>query len=72
MPDDLPAELDPDDLPDDPELLKRLVCDLYATVVASEELVAQSDAAGADDETGLGWLTNHLAEESPVGRTSEE
>jgi len=72
MPDDLPAEIDPDDLPDDPELLKRLVCELYATVVASEELVAQSNAAGAADETGLGWLTNHLAEESPVRRTPEE
>ena len=72
MTDDLPSELDPDDLPDDPELLKQLVCDLYATVVASEEFIDQLDEAEMDDETGVGWLTQHLAAESPVGKEPEE
>ncbi|MFC7229127.1 hypothetical protein N0B31_17110 [Salinirubellus salinus] len=72
MTDDLPAELDPADLPDDPELLKQLVCDLYATVVASEEFIDQLDGAELDDETGMGWLTHHLAEGSPVGGERED
>jgi hypothetical protein len=71
MSDDLPAELDPADLPDDPELLKQLVCDLYATVVASEEFIDQIDEAKLDDDTGVGWLTQHLAAESPVGHDAE-
>jgi hypothetical protein len=71
MTDDLPAELDPADLPDDPELLKQLVCDLYATVVASEEFIQQLDDGEMDDDTGVGWLTQHLTAESPVGHGVE-
>jgi len=71
MTDDLPAELDPADLPDDPELLKQLVCDLYATVMASEEFIQQLDDDEMDDDTGVGWLTQHLAAESPVGHDAE-
>lgn len=65
MTDDLPAELDPADLPDDPELLKQLVCELYATVVASEEFIQQLDGGELDEESGMGWLTQHLATDDP-------
>lgn len=65
MTDDLPAELDPADLPDDPELLKQLVCELYATVVASEEFIQQLDGTEMDEESGLGWLTQHLGTDGP-------
>jgi hypothetical protein len=71
MTDQLPAELDPEDLPDDPELLKRLVCDLYATVVASEELIQQTTEE-SDEETGIGWLTQHLAAGGPAGHDPSE
>jgi hypothetical protein len=67
MTNDLPAELNPEDLPDDPELLKHLVCDLYATVMASEELLEQTDDGGPDNETGLWRLIQHLATGGPAG-----
>lgn len=63
---ELPAELHPADLPDDPEVLKRLVCDLYTTVVASDELIKSMDGGPATDSSDLGWLTEHLDSDRPV------
>jgi hypothetical protein len=63
MRDELPAELDPADLPDDPDVLKRLVCDLYTTVIASDELLRALEDGPEADGTDLGWLTEHLESE---------
>ncbi len=60
MSDELPTELHPADLPDDPEVLKRLVCELYTTVLASDELIQALEDGPATDGTDLGWLTEHL------------
>jgi hypothetical protein len=65
MSDELPAELHPEDLPDDPEVLKRLVCDLYTTVMASDELIEAMEGGPATDGADLGWLTEHLKADSP-------
>jgi hypothetical protein len=70
--DDLPAELDPADLPDDPEVLKRLVCDLYATLMASEELLAAPESGVGKDTNDLGWLTQHLTTGGPAGHNPEQ
>jgi len=70
MSDELPPELHPEDLPDDPAVLKRLVCDLYTTVRASDELITAME--GGPDGTDLGWLTEHLEAGSPAGREPEE
>lgn len=72
MSDELPAELTPEDLPDDPDVLKRLVCDLYATVMASEELIKAVDGGPDDDDANLGWLTEHLEPDSPVDTGPQE
>lgn len=67
MSDELPAKLHPEDLPDDPEVLKQLVCDLYTTMMASDELIRAMEDGPATDSADLGWLTEHLEPESPVG-----
>jgi len=72
MRDELPAELNPADLPDDPDVLKRLVCDLYTTVLASDELLTAMEDSPATDGTDLGWLTEHLEPASPAGHESRE
>ena len=72
MSDELPAELHPEDLPDDPEVLKRLVCDLYTTVMASDELIKAVEGGPATDGTDLGWLTEHLEPDSTAGHESRE
>jgi len=72
MRDELPAELHPEDLPDDPDVLKRLVCDLYTTAVASDELIKAMEGGPATDGTDLGWLTEHLDAGGPVGHEHEE
>jgi len=64
MSDELPTELNPADLPDDPDVLKRLVCDLYTTVMASDELLQAMEDGPATDGTDLGWLTEHLEPDS--------
>ena len=64
MSDELPPELHPEDLPDDPAVLKRLVCDLYTTVRASDELITAMEDGPAADGTDLGWLTEHLEPDS--------
>jgi len=66
MSDELPAELTPEDLPDDPDALKRLVCDLYATVMASDQLIKAVEGGPAEDGADLGWLTEHLEPGSPI------
>ncbi|WP_262178646.1 hypothetical protein [Haloarcula laminariae] len=71
MNDELPAELNPEDLPDDPDVLKGLVCDLYTTVVASDELLKAMDNP-ATDGADLGWLTEHLEDPSPADREPRE
>ena len=72
MSDELPAELDPEDLPDDPDVLKRLVCDLYTTAVASDELIQAMEDGPATDGTDLGWLTEHLDTGDAAGAESQE
>jgi len=72
MSDELPAELHPEDLPDDPDVLKQLVCDLYTTMLASDELIRAMEDGPATDSTDLGWLTEHLEPESPVGHDPQE
>jgi hypothetical protein len=69
---ELPAELNPEDLPDDPEILKRLVCELYTTAMASDELLTAMEDGPAKDGTDLGWLTDHLEPGSPVGNDPRE
>ena len=69
---ELPAELDPEDLPDDPDVLKRLVCDLYTTAVASDELIRAMEDGPATDGTDLGWLTEHLRAGGPAGHEPRE
>jgi hypothetical protein len=67
---EMPEELQPEDLPDDPETLKRLVCGLYEAVQASEALIESPEGVGAvgvDEEKGLGWLTTHLEAGGPAG-----
>jgi hypothetical protein len=70
MQEELPAEIEPEDLPDDPDVLKRLVCDLYATLRASEEL--ERAGGGTRDDADLGWLTQHLAAGGPAGHDPED
>jgi hypothetical protein len=65
MNDELPSELQPEDLPDDPEILKQLVCDLYTTVMASEELLRNIEGGPAKDAADLGWLNEHLKTSDP-------
>ncbi|MDS0282479.1 hypothetical protein [Haloarcula onubensis] len=72
MSDELPAQLHPEDLPDDPDVLKRLVCDLYTTVMASDELIEAVEGGPTADGTDLGWLTEHLEPGGPVGREPQE
>ena len=72
MSDELPAQLHPEDLPDDPEVLQRLVCDLYTTVMASDELLRAMEDGPATDGTDLGWLTEHLEPGSPAGHDPSE
>jgi hypothetical protein len=72
MSDELPAELHPEDLPDDPDVLKRLVCDLYTIVRASDELINAVEGGPATDDTDLGWLTDHLEPGSPAGHDPQE
>jgi len=72
MTDELPAELHPEDLPDDPEVLKRLVCDLYTTVMASEELIKSIEGGPPTDGADLGWLNEHLEAGSPAGHEPQE
>jgi|GEM_PF-1814921 len=72
MSDELPAELHPEDLPDDPEVLKRLVCDLYTTVIASDELIEAVEGGPATDDTDLGWLTEHLEPVDPAEHHPQE
>ena len=72
MNDELPSELQPEDLPDDPEILKRLVCDLYTTVMASEELIKTIEGGPATDGADLGWLNEHLETSNPDRHESQE
>ena len=72
MSDELPAELDPEDLPDDPDVLKQLVCDLYETVMASDELIEAMDGGPATDDASLGWLSEYLRAGGPAGHDPEE
>ncbi|MFC7027155.1 hypothetical protein ACFQJ5_05455 [Halomicroarcula sp. GCM10025324] len=72
MSDELPAELDPEDLPDDPDVLKQLVCDLYATVMASDELIEAMEGGPATDDTNLGWLSEYLEAGGPAGHEPRE
>ncbi len=72
MSDELPTELRPEDLPDDPDVLKRLVCDLYTTVQASDELIQALEDGPATDGTDLGWLTEHLEPDGPAGHDPRE
>lgn len=72
MSDELPAELDPEDLPDDPDVLKQLVCDLYETVMASDELIEAMDGGPTADDTNLGWLSEYLTAGGPAGHDPEE
>jgi hypothetical protein len=71
MNDELPAELDPEDLPDDPEVLKQLVCDLYVTAMASDELLKAVEG-GPEEGADLGWITDHLEPSSPVNQEPTE
>ena len=72
MGDELPAELNPEDLPEDPEVLKQLVCELYTTVMASDELINAMDGGPETDSADFGWLTEHLESGSQVGTDSME
>jgi hypothetical protein len=72
MSDELPAELNPEDLPDDPEVLKRLVCELYTTVMASDELINAMEDGPASGTSEFGWLTEHLESASPAGTDPQE
>ena len=69
---DLPAELDPEDLPDDPAVLKQLVCELYAALVVSDEFVEAAEGELDAETTDFGWLTQHLATGGPAGHDPEE
>ena len=72
MSDELPAELHPEDLPDDPDVLKRLVCELYTTAMASDELIRAMEDGPAADGTDLGWLTEHLETGTSAGHDPQE
>jgi hypothetical protein len=72
MSDELPAELHPEDLPDDPDVLKQLVCDLYMTAMASGELIEAMEGGPAADETNLGWLSEYLEAGGPAGHEPQE
>lgn len=69
---DLPAELDPEDLPDDPAVLKELVRELYAALVASDAFVEAAEGELDAEATDLGWLTQHLAAGGPAGHDPGE
>jgi hypothetical protein len=69
---DLPAELDPEDLPDDPAVLKELVCELYAALVASDEFVEAAEGDLDAEAAEFGWLTQHLAAGGPAGHDPEK